>query len=62
MSDPLGAQPTDRKIKAGHLTLNYERKILCQKELNLEKNQKEKDKDKKRRISATYFLLYMVRD
>ena len=37
-------------------------KILCQKELNLEKNQKEKDKDKKRGISATYFLLYMVRD
>jgi len=42
--------------------LNQERKILCQKELNLEKNQKEKDKDKKRRISATYFLLSMVRD
>ena len=39
-----------------------ERKILCQKELNLEKNQKEKDKDKKRRISATYFPLSMVRD
>ena len=37
-------------------------KILCQKELNLEKNQKEKDKDKKRRIRVTYFLLYMVRD
>jgi len=37
-------------------------KILCQKELNLEKNQQEKDKDKRRRISATYFLLFMVRD
>jgi len=37
-----GAQPTDRKIKAGHLTLNQERKKVCQKELNLEKNQKEK--------------------
>ena len=37
-------------------------KILCQKELNLEKNQKEKDKDKKRGIRVTYFLLCMVRD
>jgi hypothetical protein len=37
-------------------------KILCQKELNLEKNQKEKNKDKKRRISVTYFLLSMVRE
>ena len=37
-------------------------KILCQKELNLEKNQKEKNKDKKKGISATYFLLSMVRD
>jgi len=24
----LGAQPTDRKIKAGHLTLNQERKNI----------------------------------
>jgi len=52
-------------------TLIKKGEILCQKELNLEKNQKElnleknqkeKDKDKKRRIRVTCVLLSMVRD
>ena len=52
-------------------TLIKKGEILCQKELNLEKNQKElnleknqkeKDKDKKRRIRVTCVLLSMARN
>ena len=50
----------EKALKNG--TLIKKGEILCQKELNLEKNQKEKDKDKKRRIRVTCVLLSMARN
>ena len=50
----------EKTLKNG--TLIKKGEILCQKELNLEKNQKEKDKDKKRRIRVTCVLLSMARN
>ena len=45
----LGAQPTDRKIKAGHLTLNQERKNIMSKRIKSKKKSKRKRQRQKKK-------------